>query len=159
MSVQFIPAKPCESIAFDAKEGVLSPSVDLRQAQISEAELRKFTFAFTAFYYGYPGDDMNEKLRFVEDLEGYLYTEGEGGEVPYGRIFVDKANPKETGISDRGLTVYFYIQDLTNALGLHIKETSSQVAPEDCFLESETVGEMIAKLVLILSAYGKLQKA
>lgn len=157
MAVEFKEPVSCESLDERTKNKEC-PTIRAMDGNISKQQLEKFVLEFSAFFYGYNREQIDLKLRFIEDLEVYLYTGGKGGDPKYGRIFVDPKRINETGLSDQGLSYYLYINGILDAMGIDIKGIYRENSIEDNVPNSKTIGDIISNIEILLAEHGKMKE-
>ena len=112
----------CENLNNQGK----CPLLDVRE-RVNPKSLKRFVEVFTAWYYGISIRDIKKYQDFLY-LEKIYYAREDGcavEEVEYGRIFINENG--EGGMSDKGLTVYFLLNGLTDAMGIHLNAPDEDV--------------------------------
>ncbi len=151
MKISFKPALVCESLA----EPVAScPTLDVSVRGCSADELWAFIREFSASYYGLAIDHITVQTNLYCDLEAHLYGKTDDQHVSYGKFGIDPRDPQNTGISDQGMSVYWYLNDLLDALGMDVSCDSGESAAG--LEQAHTLGEMWQSLQTLLLQQGKL---
>lgn len=157
MSINFKTPIVCTPVFCDALESIKSPVLDVGAGGFRTGDVIRFVHAFVSFYYGIPKSKPLELLKFVEDLERHVYTHGGEMLLEYGIFMSNPDRPGSTGLSDKGLTFYLFVQDITDALGMDISfDGGIHEQLENRLVESGNVMEFADNLVAILMAHGKL---
>jgi len=133
-----------------------SQILDVKIGNIEEGQLRDFIYKFTAFFYGYDILNLQDNVDFLDDLEAHVYTEGKGGEVKYGKLFIDFRNPENSGLSDRGLSHYLFLNGILDAMGIDIKIEKEKEIEEERIGSSKTLGDFISNMLILLRKYNKI---
>jgi len=143
----------CETLTEINKSGAVKkcPLLDIQNKKCTETELQDFLLRLASFYFGRPLNEITLEMNLYEDLENYLYTDGFTKPLSYGKLFVDFENPNTTGLSDQGLTVWLFLGDMFNALGL---EDTTAISDKDA--NNITLKQVLDKIVVFLTETEKI---
>lgn len=135
------------------------PILDVRNG-VSENEITAHIKKFTNWYYQADYCESILDLDLYDDIEKSFFAKLDGVEVDdveYNRIFTSPGG--SGGISDRGITVYMYINDLTDSMGLYIKSNYEENSLLRQLTESRsltgvvnTIKEILCREKLILES-------
>ena len=94
---------------------------------VRATEVEEFVFAFTSGYFHIPLDELSGEtdLYWLEKRALALYEGVAIEDVQYHRIFTRPDG--SGGIFDCGFTVFFYVYELTDAMGLHIRGNGPRI--------------------------------
>ena len=169
MTILFKEPIACEPIPWELPGSVLvssgamvgekSPTIDFNVRQYSADEIGAFVTEFVKFYYGVKDASSLDSVRFIDDLERYVYTLGNQLPLEYGKSLCNPQDIEHHGMSDKGMTHYLFLQDITDAMGMDLSTQGGEGGEMvDKLSESNTVGEFIDNLVALLEAHGPFKR-
>jgi len=152
--VKFKKTEPVHSLEFNTEADGTSPYCDVLETvqDASEAEVRSFLLRFIAQFYRREEDsvELSESLYDIELKHYSILSDTPLDETKYGRLFIDPRHPDTTGLSDRGLTIFFLNTFLDDAMG--VANGDEPVLFVNEIGEAVTVGGYIDAWVHVLTA-------
>ena len=138
----------------DADTPYLDCFADVRSASVEE--IRKYLTGFIPKFFRREPDTVTvESDLYLMEREYYaVLAEQSEPEVEYGRLFTNPSVP-DSGLSDRGLTLFLLYESLQTALGL--KLDGNDVVHLFSIFEATTVGAKVNAWIKVLIENGVLK--